>query len=110
MAPPGVESNILRDILKKDLDEAVGYDSYNGFVGTMSPLLPPSLKRDDNNFTPIAFLERGAADTLTALRTSPDLASTAEVNTNPIDEQQQQLFASEERARRLSKTMSRLAG
>ena len=32
MVPPGAESKTLRDILRKDLDEAVGYESYNEFV------------------------------------------------------------------------------
>ena len=50
-----------------------------------------------------------AADTLTALGTSPDVTSTAEVITNPLDEQQQQQVALEERAKRRSETLVHLA-
>ena len=61
---------------------------------------------DDNSRATSPCLERDAADTLTALRTSPGLASTAEVITIPLDEKQQQLIASEESAKRRSETMA----
>ena len=48
------------------------------------------------------------AYTLTALRNSPDLASTTGDTTNPLDEQQQQFVASKERAKRRSEIMARL--
>ena len=63
---------------------------------------------DITSRAPSSFLELGAADTFTALRTSPDLASTAEVNGNPLDEQQQQL--AKNFAKRRSMNMARLAG
>ena len=44
-------------------------------------------------------------DTLTVLRTSSGLKSTAEVITNPLDEQKQQQVAREERAKRRSETL-----
>ena len=49
-----------------------------------------------------------AADTLTALRNSLDVASKAEVITNPLDEQQN-LVASEECAKRRSEALTHLA-
>ena len=75
----------------------------------MGPPLTTITGEDDNSRAPISVLERGAADTLTALRTSPDLTSTAEVITNPLDEQQQQQVAREERSKRRSKTLVHLA-
>ena len=83
------------------------YKSDTEFVCPNGSLLATITGEDYNSRAPSPFLERGAADTLTALRTSPDIASTAEVNTTPLDEQQQQLAPSEERAKRRSETGQR---
>lgn len=39
--------------------------------------------QDDTICAPIPFLERGAANTVTTLRTLPDVTSTTMVNTRP---------------------------
>ena len=72
----------------------------------MGPHLATITGEDDNSRAPSSGLERSAANTLTALRTSPDVTSTARVITNPLDEQQQQQVAREERAKRRSETMA----
>ena len=100
MAPSGAESKPLRDLLDRDLDEEMDYESDTKFVGPNGSPLATITSEDVNNRAPSVFIEHGAADTLTVLRTSPDLASAAEVNTNPLDEQQQQMVAREERAKR----------
>ena len=109
MAPPGAESKTLRDLIVEGLDEEVDYESDNQFVGPSRSPFTTVTSEDDNSSAPIPFLERGAADTLTALRNSPDITSTAEVNTKPLDEQQQQMVDSEERAKRRSETLIHLA-
>ena len=43
MAPPGAESQTLRDLFGEDLDEEVDYESDSQFVGPNGPPLPPSL-------------------------------------------------------------------
>ena len=62
---------------------------------------------EDTSRAPNSLFRRSAADTLTALRTSPD--ATAKVHANPLDEQQQQIVASEERAKCRSETLVYLA-
>ena len=64
---------------------------------------------DDKSRTPSLLLERGAADTLAALRTSPGLASMAEINNNLLDVQQQKLLVSKEREKNRSESITRLA-
>ena len=91
----------------EDLDE--DYESASQFVGPNGSPLIIITGEDDNSRAPSSVLEHGAADTLTALRTSPDVTSTAEVITNPLDEQQQQQVALEERAKRRSETLVHLA-
>ena len=86
MAPPGVDSQTLRDLFGEDLDEEVDYENDTQFVGLNGSPLTTITGEDDNRCAPSSVLERGAADTLTALRTSPHITSTAEVITNPIDE------------------------
>ena len=88
MAPPDAESQTLRDLFGEDPDEEFDYESDSQFVGPNEPPLTTITGEDDNSRAPSSFLERGAADTLTALRTSLDLTSTDEVITNPLDEQQ----------------------
>ena len=105
-----VPSQRLRDLFDGDLDEEVDYKSDTEFVCPNGSLLATITGEDYNSREPSPFLECGAADTLTALRTSPDLASTAEVNASPLDDQQRQLVASEERSKRRSYTMVRLTG
>ena len=61
---------------------------------------------DDTSCESSPFLKRGDADTLTALRTSPEVTSPAMVNINPLDEQQQQIVAHEENAKRRSAIMA----
>ena len=43
MAPPGAESQTLRDLFGEDLDEEVDYESDSQFVGPNGLPLPPSL-------------------------------------------------------------------
>ena len=107
MAPPGAGSKTLRDLFDGDLDEEMVYESDTELVVLNGSHLAIITDEDNNSRAPSPFLERSAADTLTALRTSPDIASTAEVNTTPLDEQQQQLAPSEERAKRRSETGQR---
>ena len=93
MAPPGAESKSLCDLFEEDLDKEVDYESDSQFVGPNGSLLATITGEDYNSCAPSSVLERGAADLLTALRTSLDITSTYEVNTNPIDGQQQQQVA-----------------
>ena len=87
MAPPSAELQTLRDLFKEDL---VDHESDSQFVGTSGSPLTTITDADDDSRAFSSFLEPGAADTLTALRTLPELTSTAEVITNPLDEQQKQ--------------------
>ena len=102
MAPPGAKSQTLRDRVGEDLDEEVDYESDTLFVGPNGSPLTTITGEYDNSRAFIPILERGAVDTLTTLRTSPDITSTAEVITNPLDEPQQQHVASEKSAKRRS--------
>ena len=99
------ESQTLRDLFKEDL---VDHESDSQFVGTSGSPLTTITDVDDDSRAPSSFLEPGAADALTALRTSPELTSTAEVITNPLDEQQKQQVAREERAELKSETLIHL--
>ena len=111
MTPPGTESKTPRDLQEEDdLDEAVDYESDIDFIGSNESPITTITGEDHTSRASSPFLERGAADTLTALRTSPDMTLLTMVNTNPLDEQQQQIVASEESAKHRSATMSRLAG
>ena len=86
------------------------YESETECVGSNGYPFTTITGGDDTIRAPSLFREHGAADTLTALYTSPDLASTAEVITNPLDEQQQQhQVAREERAKRRSEILLHLA-
>ena len=109
MAPPGAESQTLRDLFGEDLNEEVDYESDSHFAGPNGSFLTTITGEEDDSRAPSSFLQRGAADTLTALRTSPDLTSTAEVTTNPLDVQQQQQVDREERAKRRSEILVHLA-
>ena len=97
MAPPGAESKTLRDLFGEDLDEEVDYESDSQFVGPNGSPLTTITGEDDESRAPSSATEHGAADTLTALRNSPDVTSKAEIITNPLDEQQQQQVAREDR-------------
>ena len=44
MAPPGVESQTLRDRFGEDLDEEIDYESYSQFVDPTVPLTPSQVK------------------------------------------------------------------
>ena len=73
----------------------------------MSPnesLLTTLMGEDEVCSAPNPFPERGAADTLTALRFSPDVTLTTMANTIQLDQQQQQIVAQEESAKRRSET------
>ena len=59
---------------------------------------------DDFSRAPSPFLDSNIVDTLTALRTSPDVMSTATVNTNTLDEKQRQLVAQDESVKCRSQT------
>ena len=96
----------LRDLFGKDLDEEVDYKNDSHFARSNRCPLSTITGKDDNSRAPCSFLERNAADTLTALRTSPDITFMAKVTTNPLDEQQQQQVSREERA---SETLDYLA-
>ena len=105
--PLGAEPHTLRDHFGKDLDKEVDYESDSQFVGPNgSPLA--TITGEDDNSRPSSVLERGAADTLTALRTSSEIPSTFEVITNPLDEQEQQQVARKECTKRRSKTLVHL--
>ncbi|CAH0493556.1 unnamed protein product [Peronospora farinosa] len=107
MTPLGNDSQILRDLIEGDLDEAVDYECDTVFVEPDgSPLTTLTGEHDSNN-APNLFPGRGAADALTALRYPPELSSAATV-TNPLDEQQQQTIDQEEGAKRRTKNMARL--
>ena len=97
MTPPGHESDTLRDLLEGDLDEVVNYESDTDFLGPDESPLATITGEDDSRRAPNPFPERGAADTLTALRASSDLESSTLI-TNPLDEQQRLTIAKEERA------------
>ena len=75
MAPPGVESKTLRYLFGEDLDEEVDYKSDRQFGGPNGSSLTTITGEDDNSRAPSSVIERGAADTLKALRTSPDITS-----------------------------------
>ena len=96
MVPPGAESQTLRDLFGEDLDEEV---ITKVTTNSSDPMSPPyhHLVEDVESRAPSSVTECGAAYTLTALRTSPDLTSKAEIITNPLDELQQQQVAREER-------------
>ena len=85
MAPPGAESKTLRDLFGEDLDEEVDYESDSQFVGPNGSPLTTITGEDDESRAPSSVTEHGAADTLTALRNSPDVTSKAEIITNPLD-------------------------
>ena len=108
MAPPGVESKTLRYLFGEDLDEEVDYKSDRQFGGPNGSSLTTITGEDDNSRAPRSVIECGATDTLKALRTSPDVTSNAEIITNPLDEQQQQQVARENRAKRRSETLVHL--
>ena len=108
MAPPGAESQTLRDLFGEDLDKRLITKVTANSSGPMCPSLPPSLVKTTKVVHLV--LERGAANTLTALRNSPDVTSKAEIITNPLDEQQQQQqVAREDRMKRRSETLAHLA-
>ena len=71
-------------------------------------LLATITTEDDNSRATSSFLERGAVNTLIALRISFYVALNAKINMNPLEKQQQQIVAREERAKRKSETMTRL--
>ena len=72
------------------------YESETECVGSNGYPFTTITGGDDTIRAPSLFREHGAADTLTALYTSPDLASTEKIDTNPLDDQQQRMVASEE--------------
>ena len=109
MAPPDDESQTLRDLFGEDLDEEVNYESDRQFVGPNGSPLTTITDEDDGSRALSSVFDRGAANTLTALRTSPDLTSTAEIITKSLYEQQQQQVAREERAKRRSENLAHLA-
>ena len=109
MAPPGAESKTLRDLFGEDLDEEVDYESDSQFVGPNGSPLTTITGEDDESRAPSSVTEHGAADTLTALRNSPDVTSKAEIITNPLDEQQQQQVDPEDRIKQRSETLAHLA-
>ena len=78
----------LRDRFDEDLDIAMDYESDIDFVWPNRSPLASITGEDDTSRAPSPFFECGAVNTLTALRTSPDVASPATVNTNLLDEQQ----------------------
>ena len=53
------------------------------------------MDEDNASRAPSPIPGRGAADTLTALRLPPDATPTSLVNTCPLDDQKQQIFALE---------------
>ena len=108
MAPPGAESQTLRNLLVEDLDEVVDYESDSQFVGPNGSPITTIIGEDDESRAPSSVLQCGASETLTALRTSPDLTSTAKFVTKPLYEQQQQQVAREKRAKRRSETLAHL--
>ena len=75
MAPPGAESQTLRDLFGEDLDEEVDYESNSQFVGPNGSPHTTITGEGDESRAPSSAIEHGAADTLTALRNSPDLTS-----------------------------------
>ena len=109
MAPPGAESKTTISSWWRSRRRG-GPRKWHRLHGTNGSPFTPITGEDDTSRASSPFLERGAADTLTALRTSPDITLLTMVNTNPLDEQQQQIVASEESAKHRSATMSRLAG
>ena len=81
MVPSGTESKNLRDLLLEDIDEAVNYESETDFMRPNgSPLTNITGEYDTTN-APSRFPKRNAAHTLTALRFSPDVTSSAMVDT-----------------------------
>ena len=76
MTPPSTKSKTLRD-LQKTIDESVDYESETDFMRPKKPSLITITTKDSNSRASSSYLERGAADTLVALRTSPDVTSTA---------------------------------
>ena len=86
MAPSGTESKTLRDLEEEDLDEAVDYETDTDFMILNGSPFTTITGEDGNSRAPSAFLERSAADTPTVLRTSPDVTSSATVNTDLLDE------------------------
>ena len=108
MAPPGAESKTLQDLLGEGLEVAVDYKSDTEFMGPNGFPFTTITGEDDTSRSSSPFPERGAADTLAVLRTSPYVASTVTVNANTLDEQQQQqLVAHEESAKRRSAPLGR---
>ena len=109
MAPPGAESQTLRDLFGEDLYEEFDYESDSQFVGPNGSPLNTITGEEDYSRAPSSFLQHGAADTLAALRNSPDVTSKAEIILNPLDEQQQQQVDREERMKRRSEILVHLA-
>ena len=68
MAPPDTESKSLRDLFGEDFDNEVDYESDSQFLGPNGSPLATITGEDDSSLAPSSVLERGAADTLTALR------------------------------------------
>ena len=52
MAPPGAESQTLRDLFGEDLDEEVYYESDSQFVGPNGPPLTTITGEDDESRAP----------------------------------------------------------
>ena len=74
MAPPRAEAETLRHLHKEDLDKAMDYESDTNFIKANGFSLSPPLRVKTTLVVhKITFRERGAADTLTAFRFSPDI-------------------------------------
>ena len=85
------------------------YESKTDFMGPNGSSLITITGEDDTSRAPSPFPERGVADTITAFRFSSDVTSTAEINTNPLDEQQKQIVVQEESATRRLENMDQVA-
>ena len=84
------------------------YESDIDFIESNGSPITTITGKDHTSRASSLFPERGATNTLTALRTSRDVTSTATINTNPLDEQHQQIVAQEGSAKHRSATMAQL--
>ena len=104
MTPPGNESLTLHDLLEGGQDELMDYESDTEFYGYDFIIPSTPTCTDDSRHTPNPFPERGVADTLAALRMTPDLES--KLVSNPLDEQQLRLAQEDESPQRRSRSMT----
>ena len=88
IAPPSNDSETLCDLLGGKFDEAVDYKNDTDFIGHNKSKPSTPVGKDDSRHAVSMFIERDAADAITAACFPTEIVSTATI-TNSLDEQQQ---------------------